>query len=701
VLEQRFPENALLSHDLIEGAYARVALVSDIELIDDYPSHFSAYSRRKHRWMRGDWQIMRWLLARVPDRHGRTIPNPIALISRWKILDNLRRSVLEPSILLLLVVGWLYLPGRPWYWTAATVAVLFISVYSSLLFSFVRAPWGMRGMPGWLKDTWIGFVQGNIRAALGLVFLLHQSLLSVDAIARSVLRVFITKRKLLEWETAAEAETAQRPRSTVDAYLEWTPWISLLLAGAVWLLRPAAFPVALPILVLWFASRGISAWLNGAPRVVNRNLSEEDTRLLRDWAERMCRFFHDWSSEATNWTVPDSVSEDGEAALRLSPTNLGMLLNARIAAVHLGILPLPQFVFETQATLDRVALLPKYRGHLLNWYDIGTFTPLEPRFVSTVDSGNLAACLWTLKQAALAFAAEPKVKRGATAGIAAALDSIAETCERLVRDMDFRFLYQPRKKVLSVGYDASAHRLEESSYDLLASEARIASFIAIAKGDIPQESWFHLGRAHTLYRGQRALLSWTGTMFEYLMPALWMRHFPGTIAAETMQAVLRIQCEFARRKGVPWGISESACSGPEGGDNGYGAFGIPELAMKHIESDCLVIAPYATFLALAVDPEAGMKNLVRMEEFGWSGRYGFFEAIDYGHSGGEVIRSWMAHHQGMSLLAVCNLLLDNPLQHCFHAEPQVMATELLLHERVPSASTVATDLERLPMPGAA
>ncbi|HVX65145.1 MAG TPA: glucoamylase family protein, partial [Bryobacteraceae bacterium] len=701
VLEQRFPENALLSHDLIEGAYARVALVSDIELIDDYPSHFSAYSRRKHRWVRGDWQIMRWLLARVPDLHGHTIPNPISLISRWKILDNLRRSVLEPSILFLLVGGWLYLPGRPWYWTLATLAVLFLPVYSNLLFSFVRAPWGRRTFVPWLRDTGTAFAQGHWRALLSLVFLLHQALLSLDAIVRSVLRVFITKRKLLEWETAAEAETAQRPRSTVDAYLEWTPWFSAALAATVWLLRPAALPVALPIIALWFASRGISAWLNGAPRVSNRALSEEDSQRLREWAEQMCRFFRDWSTEATQWLIPDSVHEDGQVALRLSPTNLGMLLNARIAAVHLGVLPLSQFVIETQATLDRMASLEKYRGHPLNWYDIQTLKPLEPRFVSTVDSGNLAAALWTLKQAAIAFAAAPTAKRGPTAGILVALESIAETCDRLVRDMDFGFLYLRRRKVLSVGYDIGAGRLEPSAYDLLASEARIASFIAIAKGDIPQEAWFHLGRAHTLYRGERALLSWTGTMFEYLMPSLWMHHFPGTIGNETMQAVVRIQREYARRKGTPWGISESACLGEDGGDCGYGPFGIPELAMKHVESERLVVAPYATFLALAVAPAEAMNNLRAMEEFGWCGRYGFYEAIDYSRSGAEVIRSWMAHHQGMSLLAVCNLLHDNPMSRHFHAEPQVLATELLLQERVPSAIAAQTTFEALPSSGAA
>jgi cyclic beta-1,2-glucan synthetase len=371
-------------------------------------------------------------------------------------------------------------------------------------------------------------------------------------------------------------------------------------------------------------------------------------------------------------------------------------LNARVAAVHLGLLSVPEFVFETRQTLDRLQSLEKHRGHMLNWYDIETLAPLEPQFVSTVDSGNLAACLWTLKQAALAFARDPK--RGIKTATAAELAEIADLCDRLVSDMDFSFLYQGRKKVLSVGYNLSLDRLEKSSYDLLASESRIAAFIAVAKGDIPQESWFHLGRGHTLFRGERILISWTGTMFEYLMPALWMRHHPGTITEQSMRAVVRAQREFARRKGVPWGISESACVGEEGCDHGYAAFGIPELAMKSGTASRLVISPYATFLSLTTDPREALKNLRRMEEFGWSGRYGFYEAVDYsGGTGGDVIRAWMAHHQGMSLLAACNLLFNNPLQQYFHAEPQVMATELLLHERLPSS--IAVDPEEAALPG--
>jgi cyclic beta-1,2-glucan synthetase len=687
VLERRFPDNTLLSHDLIEGAYARVALASDIELIEDYPSHFSAYNRRKHRWMRGDWQILRWIRRTVPDYYGNLIPNPITLISQWKILDNLRRSLFDPSLLILLIGGWLLLAGAPVYWTAIAAAVLFLPVYCDLVFSLIRMPFRWRAFTAWARDTGRNFVNGHAIALFSLVFLLHQALLSMDAIVRSILRVFVTRRKLLEWETAAEAEAARRRKATVDVYLEWTPVIALLIGVAVWALRPAALPAAAPVILLWMGSRAFSAWLNRAPQTVNRNLARVDREWLLQNAERICRYFHDWSSPSTNWLIPDSVREDGAVALRVSPTNLGMLLNARIAALQLGSMSLGEFIFHTRQTLERVASMPKQRGHLLNWYDTTTLQPLEPRFVSTVDSGNLAAALWTLKQAALELAAEPRARRGLTAEMPAELNEIAAACDALVRDMDFRFLYHPRKKVLSVGYDVAAGRLENSYYDLLASEARIAVFVAIAKGDVPQEAWFHLGRAHTLARGERVLLSWTGTMFEYLMPALWMRHYPGTITQQSIEAAVRVQRDHCSRKGVPWGISESAHA------SGYAPFGVASLALKRREREPLVIAPYASFLALIVNPALAMKNLRQMEDYGWHGRYGYYESVEYTGSGAEIIRSWMAHHEGMALLAICNLLFDNPMQRYFHAEPQVLATELLLHERLPAAAVAEAEAE--------
>jgi cyclic beta-1,2-glucan synthetase len=729
-IEQRFPENALLSHDLIEGAYARVGLVSDIELIDDYPSHFSAYSRRKHRWVRGDWQIMRWLLPRVPNFEGRIIPNPINLISRWKILDNLRRSLFEPATLALLIGGWFWLRGEPLYWTCAVIAMLLTPVYASLFFSLLRAPLRSPFLFAWAKDTAWTFLKGHIVAFLQIVLLLHQSMLSVDAIGRSVLRVFVTKKRLLEWETAAEAENAQRRTVTVDMYLAWSPLLALIIAGLLWLVRPSALPIAAPILALWFIARFLSAWLNRRPRVLRGHLNSRDVEFLRTAAVQTWRYFREYSTADTHWLIPDNVREDGAIAQRLSPTNLGLLMNARIAAVHFGYLTLPEFVESTRQTLETVRKLPKHRGHVLNWHCTKTLRALEPRFVSTVDSGNLVACLWTVKQAALSFAstqpseevlqagladireqaareiesgeagfwneelAERKrrmiqwAESGLNPELASELERIAAEADSLAAAMDFRFLFHGRKKVMSVGCDVDTAMVEPASYDLLASESRIASFVAIAKGDIPQEGWFHLGRRHTVFGGQRVLVSWTGTMFEYLMPSLWMKGYRHTIMQDSLEAVVRVQQKFARRKGIPWGISESACAAGPDGEYGYHAFGIPELAMRRPDGDSHVVSPYSTFLALPVDPGAVMRNLRKMEKLEWLGRYGFYEAVDYRGEKPEIIRSWMAHHQGMSLLAVCNLLFNDKMQEYFHADPQVLATELLLHERVPNAIAI-------------
>jgi cyclic beta-1,2-glucan synthetase len=685
-LEHRFPENTLLSHDLIEGAYARAGLVSDIELIDDYPSHFSSYNRRKHRWVRGDWQVLRWLLPRVPDFSGRMIRNPISPLSQWKILDNLRRSLFEPSLLLLFVGSWLYLPQVPAYWTAAAVAVLFLPAYWRLLFACFHTPLDFRQWPPWTRNTATTFLRENAAAFFSLVFLLHQALVLIDAIARSLVRVFVTRRKLLEWETAAESEGPARGKATVDFYLEWTPAIALGIGVAVWAIRPAALPAAAPVLFLWLISREVSAWLNRLPLTASCRLTDKDTMWLRTVAVRVYRYFSDWSSPATAWLIPDSVHENGAADLRLSPTNLGLLFNARIAAVLLGLTTLAEFVFETRRTLESVISLPKYRGHLFNWYDIASLAPLDPKFVSTVDSGNLAASLWVLKQAAASFAAEPPAKRGLTPNLVEELKAIGEISEHLVREMDFQCLYNSGRRALSIGIDANTNRLAEACYDMLASEARLAVFVAIAKNDVPQEAWYSLARTHTSYRGEKVLVSWTGTMFEYLMPILWMRHYPGTLNEQSAHAAIAVQRSHAHRKGVPWGISESAClttrRDPAKVEYGYGPFGISAIAMKR-SPDKLVIAPYATFLALAVKARESIDNLQRMEALGWSGRYGFYEAVEYTQTGSEVIRFWMAHHQAMSMLAIVNLLFDFPIQHYFHAEPQVMATELLLHERAP------------------
>jgi cyclic beta-1,2-glucan synthetase len=838
VLDLRFPKNALLSHDLIEGAYARAGLASDIEVIEDYPSHYSAFNRRKHRWLRGDWQIAEWLTSRVPDESGARVANPISLVSRWKILDNLRRSLVEPATLLLLLFGWLVPGESALRWTLATLLILVIPSWFEFAFTLVRAV-AERKMSV-AREAVAAFYATSFSALLTLVFLAHQTLLSLDAVARALVRRNVTRERLLEWETAAQAEVGAR-LTLLDRYLDWMPFFAAGLGLLVWLLRPQSLIAAIPVLALWAGSKLVARWLNESPAVPGDNLSQPDTLFLRRAALHTWRYFTEFCTAEHNWLIPDNIQEQPPAvAARISPTNLGFLINARQVAVEFGYLTVPELAVFTHQTLTTVARLVKHRGHLLNWYDTRTLAPLAPLFVSSVDSGNLLASLWTLQQGCLdrlrqplfrpclaeglldhlRVLAEAKVLprkqlarcegkfqernwllsildlreadlenhlvsdrsdrtadtrwfshqarlrlqnirqmtasyepwwlpefaplRGELrlsakaigrislqqlpdlsweleAAIDRVLSSVAEElkplCERfrmllaeartnavslienvrqlstqagaLADAMDFSFLLDPRRKLMSVGFDAQSQELQNSCYDLLATESRTAVFVAIAKEDIPQDCWFLLGRGHTLDHGRPALLSWTGTMFEYLMPSLWMRSYPNTLLDRAQVAAVRSQQAYAVSRGVPWGISESAYFKlDEHGNYQYQAFGLPQLSLMRRESNPLVVSPYSTFLALSVDRRASLRNLRRMEALGWFGSHGFYESADYAASRGrfrwsrcQIVRCWMAHHQGMSLLSMANLLCDNVVQRWFHADRRVQATELLLQEK--------------------
>jgi hypothetical protein len=844
VLARRFPRNALLSHDLVEGAYARAGLVSDIEVIEDYPSHYSAHNRRKHRWMRGDWQIAGWLLPLVPEESGRRVPNPLSVVSRWKILDNLRRSLVEPATFALFLLGWLCLPGSAGAWTAATVTILFLPALCQFAFEFVRAT--TLAQSATVRDALNSFLNASIANVLTITFLAHQALLSLDAVVRTMVRRLITRQRLLQWETAAEAELAGDKRTTLDIYLNWTPVLALGVFLLVWLVRRGALPAALPILLLWAISKPMSVWLNRPPRAPRKETSDRVHWLLHEAALRTWRYFDEFSTEEHHWLIPDNVHEENtKAAPRISTTNLGLLLNSRQVACEFGYLTVAEFAQQTLRTLATVLQLPRHRGHLLNWYDTRTLAPLTPAIVSSVDNGNLVASLWTLQQGSLDFLkrrlfprelaeglldhlyvlsslgalprrklsvmetalkqqnslqylldipdadlkglqqpdaslkegskhndvgwwqekAKERVRQACRAAQAYApwllpeyatvkndpavfpqgnktpaleqmplfidrlalqlgaaihsggpktpnklygelldllpevrsrtvrliedLQKIADQAGALVDEMDFSFMLNPGRKLLSVAFEVEKERNHPACYDLLASEARIAYFVAIAKDDIPQESWFQLGRPPLVDEGVPGLLSWTGTMFEYLMPALWMRLYPNTLLERAAEVAVRAQRVYAARKKVPWGISESASATMDAeGNYFYFAFGVPQLAIHKPEQEGPVISPYSTFLALDVEPAAAMRNLRGMQRKQALGSYGFYESLDYTKSrrrsrsrGFEIVRCWMAHHQGMSLLALANFLHDEVVQDWFHSHPRVQATELLLQEK--------------------
>ena len=715
ILDRRFPHNALLSHDLIEGSYCRVGLATDIEVIDDYPSHYSAYNRRKHRWVRGDWQIAQWLFAKVPDESGRYGPNPISTISRWKIFDNLRRSLVDTFTFILLIAGWLGLPGGALYWTLVTLFLMFVPTFVQFCFNLGRAL--ATGVQGSVQDAISGFWQSAFIDLLNLVFLPLQTLLALDAIIRSLVRRLITGQRLLEWETAAESESKDRRTAPVDRYLRATPLVTILVALLVAFDRRGSLLVALPILLLWGFAGVITTWLNKPPRDTHPHLSEKEILFLRQLALRTWRFFHQFGGVNHNFLIPDNIEEEGlvEAA-RVSPTNFGLLLNARQAANTFGYLTLDEFATLTESSLASYDKLEKFHGHMYNWYDTHTLAPIGDRMISSVDSGNLAASFYTLRTGCLSMLRSPLLDRSLfrgihdhwrllqswpelTAGLKAvtppseeaqtdqwiswalanadaavftspgpaspsqstpdekawwlaetrrrilaiatlvaetmpwllpefaplralpqmqglnltadtilagnadafaadldgrlarasaslapdspevllveklrtalpsarerirtlvlSLQRLSSEAMRFATEMDFGFLVDRSRLLLSIGYELERQHLHKACYDMLSSEARIAAFITVAKGEAPQQSWFRLSRIHTMAYGRAVLISWTGTMFEYLMPSLWMHSYPDTLVSRTLSGVVAIQRAFARERGIPWGISES------------------------------------------------------------------------------------------------------------------------------------------------
>src|SRR5512133_253306 len=698
-LEGRGPDNTLLSHDLFEGIHARTGLVTDVEVVDDYPSSVLAHARRQHRWTRGDWQILGWLLPFVPTRAG-LARNRLPLIARWKILDNLRRTQLAPATVVLLLLAWTVLPGRPALWTAGVLASLAFPLYTVAL----EALAGPRPQqPAWafLRGVAEDLAGTTTRVVLQIALLPSQAWAMVHAVFVTLVRLTITRRRLLEWETAAASaargaslEQGSGARSFFAA-MAASPVLALLGALLVLATRPAALPVAGPLLALWAFAPLLAYRLSQPIAKRDRGLGPEERRFLLGVARATWKYFEAFMGPQDHFLPADNFQEGPDrTAHRTSPTNIGMGLLATLAAHDLDIIPIGELVERIDATLTTMEGLERHEGHLFNWDDTQTLAPLLPRYVSTVDSGNLAGALVALSEGLRRLAHESLSRRAAA----------------FADEMSFRFLYDPQRSLLSIGFRAAdaegPGRLDPSYYDLLASEARLASFIAIAKGDLPEKHWFHLGRTVTGVRGSPALLSWSATLFEYLMPLLVMRSYPETLLDESCRMAVRRQRDYGAERGVPWGISECAYDLVDHhGNYQYKAFGVPGLGMKRGLADELVVAPYATALATLVHPTAATATLRRLAREGLLGEYGYFDAVDYtprrpeepeaeargpahGRTRGTIVRAYLAHHQGMTLTALAGALTDNRMVERFHADPRVQATELLLQERVPRHAAV-------------
>jgi cyclic beta-1,2-glucan synthetase len=831
----RFPENRILSHDLIEGCYARSGLLSDVMLYEDYPCEYSSDVSRRHRWIRGDWQLVRWLLPGVPGPDGRRRKNPLPLLSRWKLFDNLRRSLVPPALTLLLLLGWTVF-SSPWFWTLAVLGIFFVPSLISSLLNLSRKPSDL------LLGQHLGAVgrsaaSRSVQVVFTLASLPHEAFFSLDAIVRTTWRMLVTHRRLLEWNPSGNRDrNSANSLAGVCRAMWFAPFLAVAAIIQTALLDPAILGAAMPILLLWFAAPVIAWRISLSPARDEARLRPDQTVFLQKLSRKTWAFFETFVGPEDHWLPPDNYQEHPAPAVahRTSPTNMGLVLLANLSARDFGYISTGQLVERTTNALSAMEGLERYRGHFYNWYDTQTLKPLPPKYVSTVDSGNLAAHLLTLRQGLLALpdqavlspqvfaglrdtlrvlldvAAEAHYEGGVSALIArlekdlesacnpaptaltvvrlrleqlakyademlsgicssgvnlsdagpenqpekqlvwwarafagqcrAALDELTllvppavhgideipslrelqrmgsepateltTTIEKLVSQcgelsrMQYDFLFDRASNLLAIGYNVESRRRDTSYYDLLASEARLCSFTAIAQGQLPQESWFALGRLLTNVGGEPILISWSGSMFEYLMPLLVMPVYERTLLAETCKAAVARQIEYGRKRGTPWGISESGYNTIDAHLNyQYRAFGVPGLGLKRGLADDLVIAPYASALALMVAPEEACLNMRRLAAEGCEGRFGFYEAIDYTPSrlprrqASAVVRSFMAHHVGMSFLSLAYLLLDRPMQKRFESDPLFQATTLLLQERVPRATAFYSRVADLP-----
>jgi cyclic beta-1,2-glucan synthetase len=863
----RFPAETLLSHDLIEGAHVGVGLASDIELFENLPLSYVSYCQRQHRWIRGDWQIAPWILGRVPDKGGRSEPNPLTLVNRWRILDNLRRTLVPVASLLLLLFGWL-ISAAPGAWSLVVGLAIVIPGFAPLLDRLARHIQGsVRG--------WQGAADELIRAVVMIAFLPHQAWLSGDAIVRVVYRRFISRHHLLQWQTAESAGAQTDGHAQViRRQLLIISGLSLLLTMV--LFAQHAFAPTSVFLALWVISPGLMRWLGQPIPLLKRDrISIEDKHFLRRLARRTWRYFDDLVNAGTNWLPPDNsqLALRIEVAQRTSPTNIGLWLTSALAGADFGYLTVTDFLTrctQTMATLDR---LERYEGHFLNWYNTSTLDPLMPRYVSTVDSGNLLASLWVFERGCRDLLRAPLLSQSALRGIAdtlgvlreetgqetsmampvqalrrllrgkveghklivrlrmahnlahqlqdtqrwqesgderaywtsrlqreltawteiidqylpwmetltqppdssllpldgdivrlrglavgsipslqvlanglagtpwagvdailswrgtpglrpevtawieqlhteytqardraastvRCLEALAGAAARLGAGINMRFLYDPARRLFGVGYAVGGPVEFSSHYDLLSSECRLASLVAIAKGDVPVEHWYALGRPRVSFPGGAVLLSWSGTMFEYLMPLLFMRTFANSLLDHACREAVRQQIVYGRDKDVPWGVSECAYGALDANQiYQYRAFGVPCLALRPNIEDDLVVAPYATMLALLIDPAAAVDNLKRLRESGFDGPMGPYESIDFSlentKNGGRgvVIYAYMAHHQGMSLAALDDILHHDVMVERFHGDVRVRAMESLLFERIPITRPPAEEVE--------
>jgi cellobiose phosphorylase len=852
VVGGRLPENSILSHDLLEGCYVRSGLLSDVHLYEKYPTSYRDDMNRRLRWIRGDWQIFSWFLPVVPGPGKRWFKNPLSALSRWKIFDNIRRSLVPIALTAFLLLGWMALPSS-FFWTIAVSAIIVIPIIITSIWETVRKPKDI-AIIHHIRNSAQSIAQAFVRTSFVLISLPYEAGANFVTITRTLWRMLISRRKLLVWNPSLNVSNIDQTSLTGSYSFMWMELLFALIALIyLALLFPAKLFFAGPILLLWFIAPIIVWWISKPLEEQVSTITDEQNLFLRKLARKTWSFFERFVGQEDNWLPPDNFQEQPVAMLahRTSPTNIGLALLAGISAHDFGYLTTGQLIERTAKTISTMQSMERYKGHFYNWYDTRSLHPLLPQYISTVDSGNLAGHLLVLKQGLIAIPHQkilrPKLFQGLrdaldvladtieakgisplqqfeiameaacagdcaspeevnshlevlmnsftlvfdklnsdpesetyrwknilrkqlahlheelqiftpwlllntapskfsalglmnnnstlnelltaslelqakvnrcwsadntpgesewlellqtaitrsvdqASGQIAAAENLAQQCDALA-DMEWDFLYDKTSKLFTIGFTVKEHQKDTGSYDLLASEARLGSFICIAQGKVPVESWFALGRLLTNIAGHPVLLSWSGSMFEYLMPLLVMPTYENTLLEQTCKAAVQWQIDYAKTTGQPWGISESGFNMINAHSHyQYRAFGAPGLGLKRGLEEDSVIAPYATMLALMIAPEKAYENLKLLRKKGLEGRYGFYEAIDYTPSrlprgqSSAIVFSFMAHHQGMSLLSLAYLLLDKPMQKLFESEPQFKATLLLLQERIPKAT---------------
>jgi cyclic beta-1,2-glucan synthetase len=666
ILKNEFPENTILSHDLLEGNFLRCGLLTDVMLLDGYPLRYIPYIMRNHRWTRGDWQIIKWL-----------VNSRLNEISKFKIYDNLRRSLVPIFSFILLFLGAFNILKNTKV-SAILVVVSLLSMVIPYLIDIINyvifkesnitgAVYAYKKFSKELNSIKISF----IRLILQIAFLPYEMLKNLDSIIRSIYRMN-TKTKLLEWVTAEDGE--KKSKTDLNSHIKEmaiNPILGILLLffgvniykliGIIWIIAP------------------VLAWYISLDKNLKYEISEKDRRYLNEAGKRTWNFFEEYITEENNYLMPDNYQEDRTKKIvnRTSSTNIGLELLAVISAYDLEYINFKKCTELLNKIIGTIVGLSKWNGHLYNWYNIKTLMPLLPRYISTVDSGNFVGYLYIVKE----FLIENKNKGD--------FDNLIETVTELINNTDFSKLYSEKNKLLSIGYNLEENKLSDSYYDFLASEARQASLVAIAKRDVPIKHWNNLSRTLTSLNGYKGLVSWTGTAFEYMMPNVNLQRYKGSLLDEASKFAVMSQIEYAKKLGIPWGISESAFNLRDLNNNyQYRAFGIPWLGLKRGLEEDIVISPYSTFLSLEDAKDVAIENLRVIENEGGLGKYGFYEAIDYTpsrvkNSRKAVVKTYMAHHQGLILLSVNNMLNNNILRQRFNSNPEIEATNILLQERMP------------------